>query len=44
MSWHASLFLQTFEKIGPNKVELIMKKPYTTDEADPVLKVWFTKK
>ena len=44
MSWHDSLFLQTFEKIGPNKVELIMKKPYTTDEADPVLKVLFTKK
>ncbi|KPK87432.1 hypothetical protein AMJ80_12150 [bacterium SM23_31] len=44
MSWHDSLFLQTFQKMDSNKVELVMKKPYAIAGYDPVLEVLFTKK
>jgi hypothetical protein len=44
MSWHDSLFVQTFKKINSNKVELIMKKPNATAGDDQVLEVIFTSK
>lgn len=44
MSWHDSLFLQTFQKMDSNKVELVMKKPNATAGYDPILEVLFTKK
>jgi len=44
MSWHDTLFLQTFQKIGPDKVELEMKKPNEQAEYEQMLKVVFTKK
>jgi hypothetical protein len=44
MSWHDSLFLQTFQKVDANKVELVMKQPNATAGYDPVLDVLFTKK
>ncbi len=44
MSWHDSLFLQTFQKMDANKVELVMKGPNATAGYDPVLEVLFTRK
>ena len=44
MSWHDSLFLQTFQKVDSNTVELVMKQPNATAGYDPVLEVIFTKK
>ena len=44
MSWHDSLFLQTFQKLDANTVALVMKKPNATAGYDPVLEVLFTKK
>jgi hypothetical protein len=43
MSWHDSLFVQTFRRLGPEKVELIMKEPQAVAGHDPILKVIFTK-
>jgi len=44
MSWHDSLFLQTFQSVGSHKVELVMKRPTATAGYDPVLHVVFTRK
>lgn len=44
MSWHDSLFLQTFQKMDTAKVELVMKKPNAAAGYDSVLEVLFTKK
>jgi len=43
MNWHDLLFLQTFQKMDSNTVELVMKKPYSTAGYDPILEILFTK-
>lgn len=43
MHWDAGLLIQTFQKTGPNRVELKMKKPNTAGEYKPILEVVFTK-
>jgi hypothetical protein len=39
-----TLLIQTFQKTGPDKVELKMKQPDAKGEYDPILEVMFTKK
>ena len=44
MHWGDTLLIQTFQKMGPDKVELKMKQPNAKGEYDPILEVMFTKK
>jgi hypothetical protein len=44
MYWQDTLLIQTFQKTGPDKVELKMKQPNAKGEYDPILEVMFTKK
>ena len=43
MHWDAGLLIQTFQKTGPNQVELEMSKPNVQGHYEPILKVMLTK-
>jgi hypothetical protein len=44
MHWDDGLLIQTFQKTGPDRVDLAMKSPNAKGEYEPVLKVVFTRK
>jgi hypothetical protein len=43
MHWEDSLLNQTFQKTGPDKVELKMNQPDQKGEYKPILEVAFTR-
>ena len=43
MHWQDTLLIQTFQKTGPDKVELKMKQPDAKGVYNPILEVKFTK-
>lgn len=43
MHWQDTHLIQTFQKTGPDRAELKMKRPHTKGEYDPILEVIFTK-
>jgi len=44
MHWEDTLLNQTFQKTGPDKVELKMNQPNAKGDYNPILEVMFTKK
>ena len=44
MNWHDTLFVQTFTKVGPDRVVLRMQQPAIGGEYETILEVLFTKK
>ena len=44
LNWHDSLLIQTFRKVGPNKVILRMENPTSEGKYELILEVIFTRK
>jgi hypothetical protein len=44
MHWQDTQLIQTFQKTGPDEVELKMSQPNAKAEYEPILEVTFTKK
>lgn len=43
VNWHNSLLIQTFQKVGSDKVVLKMEEPNAEDKYMPILEVIFTR-